>query len=104
MNRVSRARRDQPYVSDRSGHPCVSLVDDIAVFVKLAAAIKVRAFFDRPLAIIFNRAAVKNLLAVAVHRFKLDPYVERINGPARKEVADLARANYDLHAHRIASA
>src|SRR6184192_2584541 len=103
MYRVGGARRNQPHIGDRPRHPRIALVDRVAVFIQLKTAIEVRAWLDRTSATVANFTAVKDCLTLVVDRFKLDPYVKRINGAAGKEVPDFARSHDHFNADGIAS-
>ena len=62
-----------------------------------------RAGLDRSVAAA-KTAAVEQHPSGLVDRLELDPDVERVDGAARKKVADLARAHDDLDADRVAAA
>ena len=49
-------------------------------------------------------AAVKERLTFVVDRLELHPDVERIDGAAREEMSDLARADDDVETQRFAAA
>ena len=104
VHRVGRAGRDQADVGDRPRRPGVALVDHVAALVELQAAIEMRAGFHRALAAVLDRAAVKDGAALVVERFELDPDVERVDGAAGEEVADLACPDDDLETDRVAGA
>src|SRR6185503_6742695 len=103
MNRVGGAGRNQPDVGDRAGGPCVPFVDRVAVLVEQQAPIEMGAWLDGPFAAVLDRSAVQDRAAVVVRRFELDPDVERVDRAAREEVTDLARADHDLDADRLAA-
>ena len=100
---VGRAGGDQPHVGDRAGGPGVALVDGVAVFVELQAAVEVRAGVHRPAAAVGRRAAVQQHAAPVVHGLELDPDVEGVDRPAGEEVTDVAGAHHHLDAHRFAA-
>src|SRR5580692_9661256 len=66
VHRVGRAGWDEPHIYHRTRSPGVALVDGIAVSIDLQRSIKVRAFFHRTFALVFDHAAPKNRLAFVV--------------------------------------
>ena len=72
--------------------------------VELQRAIEVRAGIDRAVAVVRSLAAPENDVAVIIARLEFHPAIESVHGAARKEVADLARADHHLDAHRVAAA
>ena len=92
------------HVNDGARGPRVALVDGIAVPVDLQRTIKVRAGLDGAFAVVFDLAAPENLLAFFVGGLQFQPNIEGVYGAPRKEVANLARSNDDVHANIIAAA
>src|SRR5512147_1518655 len=66
MHCVGRTGRDQADINHRSRRPRIALVDRISMLVDLQRSIEVGAFFDRPLAIVFDLTAPENSLALVI--------------------------------------
>src|SRR5205823_11184614 len=98
-----RAGRDEPHVGHRPRHPGVALINDVAVLVELEASVEMRGGIDGTAAR-RQGAAVKERLTFVVDRLELHPDVERIDGAAREEMSDLARADDDVETQRFAAA
>ncbi len=94
---VGGAGLDGAHVQHGSRLPGVSLVDRIAFAIELVGAIEVSAGFDCAFAIVLHAAAPVDQLAVGVFALELEPDVERVERPAREEVADFAGAHHDVH-------
>jgi hypothetical protein len=100
MRDVGRARRDQPDVQQAAHGPSIALVDGIPISIELKRLIKMRPFFDRSAAIILDFPAPEDDFPGRIAPFEFQPDIERVDRPAGKEVADLARAHDHIDTRR----
>ena len=100
---VGRARRNQAHIRHRAGHPGVPFIDRVAVLVELQAAVEVRARVHRTAAPVLSHPAVEQDTPLFVHRLEFHPHVEAVDGPAWKEVPDVACADDHLYPDRLSA-
>src|SRR5258708_28381741 len=81
--------------------PGISLVDGIHMSIDERRAVKMRPFFDRPLAVVLDLAAPEESLPLFIDRLQLEPDIEGVDRSAREKVADLARSNDYIDAHVV---
>src|SRR5260370_22197938 len=91
------------YVNNRACRPGVPLVDGVAVPIDLQRTIELRPGLDWAFAIILDLPAPENHLAFFIRGLQFQPHIESIHCAAGKEVPDLARAHYNIHARVIAT-
>src|SRR5260370_9342599 len=90
------------YVNNRACRPGVSFGDAVAVPIDLQRTIELRPGLDWAFAIILDLPAPENHLAFFIRGLQFQPHIESIHCAAGKEVPDLARAHYNIHARVIA--
>src|SRR2546426_11784731 len=99
MNRIGRAWRNQAHVEDRTGRPCIALVNGIAMFIQLERFVKVSSRLDRPFAaaarLILGHSAPIEDVPLFIFALQLSPDVKRVYRSARKKMTYVARPRDD---------